>query len=426
MHDATHMLLLVQELGKQKQELGKQKQEHQQALEKQKQEHQQEMVGMRRFVGQTFKRCAQGTVHAVGNNELGCLGDGTQIDRSSPVSVVGLGQRVAAVAAGSEHSLFLLEDGSVNAVGDNNLGQLGDGTQTCRITPVSVVGLRQRVTAVAAGDQHSLFLLEDGSVKAVGCNRHCQLGDCTTANRSRPVPVVGLGQRVTAVGAGGDYTVFLLEDGSVKAVGKNYNGQLGDGTTHTDGLLRLVVDLGQRVTAVAAGTCHTVFLLEDGSVKAVGYNGHCQLGDDTQIDRSRPVPVVGLGQRATAVGAGGWYSVFLLEDGSVKAVGCNDQGQLGDGTAANRSRPVLVVDLGQRVTAVGAGGEHTVFLLEDGSVKAVGANGYGQLSDGTQIDRSRPVELGLPHTRPAVGIYSGYLSVPVSIYAGSCHSMVLR
>jgi alpha-tubulin suppressor-like RCC1 family protein len=219
--------------------------------------------------------------------------------------------------------------------------------------------------------------------------------------------------------------VFLLEDGSVKAVGKNYDGQLGDGTTHT-GLLRLVVGLGQRVTAVAAGSEHTVFLLEDGSIKAVGYNGNCQLGDGTETYRTRPVSVVGLGQRVTAVGAGGWYSVFLLEDGSVKAVGCNDQGQLGDGTKTKQSRPVSVVGLGQRVTAVAVGNGHTVFLLEDGSVKAVGCNAYGQLSDGTQIDRSRPAELGLPRTRPAVGIYSGYLPVPVSIYAGGCHSMVLR
>jgi alpha-tubulin suppressor-like RCC1 family protein len=397
MHDATHMLLLVQELGKQKQE------------------HQREMAGMRRLVGQTFKRCAQGTVHAVGNNELGCLGDGTETNHTRPVSVVDLGQRVTAVAAGGQHTMFLLGNGSVKAVGENYKGRLGDGTETDRIMPVSVVGLRQRVTAVAAGMYHSVFLLEDGSVKAVGRNDEGQLGDGTQTDRIRPVSVVGLGQRATAVAAGTCHTVFLLEDGSAKAVGLNRQCQLGDGTNITHSRPVSVVGLGQRATAVAAGANHTVFVLEDGSVKAVGENYDGRLGDGTNTNRIRPVSVVGLGQRVTAVAAGDGNTVFLLEDGSVKAVGENNQGQLGDGTDTNHSRPVSVVGLGQRVTAVAAGAYHTVFLLEDGSVKAVGANDCGALGDGTMIDCTIPVELRLPTSRPAVGICTG-----------SNHSLVLQ
>jgi alpha-tubulin suppressor-like RCC1 family protein len=109
----------------------------------------------------------------------------------------------------------------------------------------------------------------------------------------------------------------------------------------------------------------------------------------------------------TAVAGGGYHTVFLLEDGSVMAVGDNGFGQLGDGTQASRSTAVAVVGLGQRVTAVAGGGYHTVFLLEDGSVMAVGDNGFGQLGDGAQTSRSTAVAILPPGARPVACIAAG-------------------
>jgi alpha-tubulin suppressor-like RCC1 family protein len=194
------MLLLVQELGRQKDELGRQKQEHKQ-----------EMAGVRRLLANTFKRCAQGTVSAVGNNTGYQLGDGTYTTQSTAVAVIQLRQRVTAVAAGNYHSLFLLEDGSVKAVGSNAQGQLGDGTNTARITAVVVVGLGQRATAVAAGSCHSLFLLEDGSVNAVGRNANGQLGDGTIVDRCTPVSLLLPGSRPTVHIAAGAFHSLLMK-----------------------------------------------------------------------------------------------------------------------------------------------------------------------------------------------------------------------
>jgi alpha-tubulin suppressor-like RCC1 family protein len=77
------------------------------------------MAGVRRLLANTFSSCAQGTISAVGKHERGQLGDGTQTGRSAAVAVVGLGQRAITVSADTQHSLFLLEDGSVKAVGAN-------------------------------------------------------------------------------------------------------------------------------------------------------------------------------------------------------------------------------------------------------------------------------------------------------------------
>ena len=118
-----------------------------------------------------------GTVWAWGDNYFGQLGDGTTQRRDTPVKVSGLAG-VAAVAAGSGHSLAVKKDGTVWAWGSNVSGELGDGTTQNRRTPVPVSGLTD-VVAVAAGYHHSLALKSDGSVWMWGYNER----------ELRPLPV---------------------------------------------------------------------------------------------------------------------------------------------------------------------------------------------------------------------------------------------
>jgi len=104
------------------------------------------------------------------------------------------------IAAGYYYSLALKEDGSFWAWGDNYYGQLGDGTNTNKSSPVKVLGL-SLVTMIYAGYYHNQALKEDGSVWAWGRNDYGQLGDGTTTNKSSPVKVSGLSQ-VTMIAAG--------------------------------------------------------------------------------------------------------------------------------------------------------------------------------------------------------------------------------
>ena len=135
-----------------------------------------------------------------------------------------------------------------------------------------------RVAGVAAGAVHTLALKSDGTVWAWGENDWGQLGDGSTANRSVPVQVWGL-LRVIAVAAGYSHTVALRNDGTVVAWGNNEYGQVGDG-----GLSRL-----SGVLAVAAGFSHTVALKNDGTVWTWGGNGNGQLGyEPPRSDPSRP------------------------------------------------------------------------------------------------------------------------------------------
>ncbi|MCL2087921.1 MAG: dockerin type I domain-containing protein [Oscillospiraceae bacterium] len=287
---------------------------------------------------------SDGTVWAWGYNWTGQLGDGTVTDRTTPVQVSGL-TGVVAVSAGAHHTIALKSDGTVWAWGRNNLyGQLGDGTTIDRHTPVQVSGLTG-VTAISAGGNHTAVLKSDGTVWAWGYNYYGQLGNDTTTNRNIPVRVFGL-TGVIAIFAGGGHTIALKSDGTVWAWGNNSHGQLGDGTT-TDNYTPKQVSGLTGVTAISAGVQHTIALKSDGTVWAWGANWAGQLGDGTTTNRRTPVQVLGL-TGVTDIFAGGYHTMALKSDGTVWAWGYNGFGQLGDGTTTDRLLPIKT----QTITSV--------------------------------------------------------------------------
>jgi len=396
---------------------------------------------------------SDGTLQATGYNYYGQLGDNTNTTRASPVQVCDSSgvpaTNVIAVAAGSFHSLFVKNDGTLWAMGYNYYGQLGDGTTTSRTSVVQVKDSSgvpvTNVIAVAAGDAHSLFVKSDGTLWAMGYNYYGQLGDGTTTSRTSPVQVKdSSGTPVTnviTVAAGDAHSLFVKSDGTLWAMGNNSYGQLGDGTTinRTSPVQVTVDSLGVPVTniiAVAAGGDHSLFVKSDGTLWAMGNNNSGQLGDGTATVRSSPVQVRdSSGVPATNViavaASGGCYynglnayidsghSLFVKSDGTLWAMGYNNYGQLGDGTTTNRYNPVQVTvdSSGAPVTDViavaAAGGYYSngstyiysgqsLFVKSDGTLWAMGNNNYGQLGDGTTTIRTKPeqVNTGLADTTP--------------------------
>ncbi|HLE17979.1 MAG TPA: carboxypeptidase regulatory-like domain-containing protein [Syntrophales bacterium] len=287
------------------------------------------------------------------------------------------------------HTLYLKNDGTVWAWGNNSNGQLGNGTMTQSATPVQISGLSS-VVAVAAGYAHTVALKSDGTVWAWGNNSNGQLGNGTTTDSGIPVQITGL-SGAAAIAAGYAHTVALMTDGTVWTWGNNSNGQLGDGTT-TDSHIPLPTWL-PGVAAIAAGHSHTVALMNDitnVSVWAWGNNSNGQLGNGTTTDSAAPVHVSNL-SGGTAIAAGSYHTVALKDDGTVWVWGSNIKGQLGNGSTTQSTVPVQISGL-PSVTAVAAGYTHTVALKSDGTVWAWGDNFYGQLGDGTTIDRWTPVQ----------------------------------
>jgi alpha-tubulin suppressor-like RCC1 family protein len=298
-------------------------------------------------------------------------------------------QPVTKVAAGGEHSLFLKSDGSLWAMGENAEGQLGDGTYNNTNRPEQIVAAN--VTAIAGGYDHSLFLKSDGSLWAMGENAEGQLGDSTYNNTNRPEQIVAT--NVMAIAAGSDHSLFLKRDGSLWAMGYNGYGELGDGTYGTAPYYatnRPELIVASNVTAIAAGGSHSLFLMSDGSLWAMGNNQYGQLGDGTYNNTNRPEQIVAT--NVTAIAAGGLHSLFLKSDGSLWAIGDNQSGELGDGTSnSSTNRPEQIV--ATNVTAIAAGGIYSLFLKSDGSLWAMGDNYYGQLGDGTYNQTNQPEQI---------------------------------
>jgi YVTN family beta-propeller protein len=326
---------------------------------------------------------ADGTVWAWGYNLYGQLGVGHLLTERLPVQTSGLSNVTAIAASNSgHHNLAVLGDGTVRAWGTNGDGQLGDGTTTGRSTPVQVTGLSGVFTAVAAGYTHSLALRSDGTVWAWGANNLGQLGDGTTTARLTPVQVNGL-TGVQAIAAGVYFSLALRSDGTVWAWGDG--GRLGNGTTSGMQLTPLANGV-TGATAITASSSYAFALLSDGTVRAWGSNNYGQLGDGTTTTRYSPVAVSGL-TGVTAVSAGGATGLALIGDGSVRAWGRNTYGDLGDGTTTDRLMPVVVSGLTD-VTAISAGGIHSMALRTPTPMGVVGSIVVGSTPTGLAVNTS--------------------------------------
>ena len=341
----------------------------------------------------TCAAVAGGAVKCWGANLVGQLGNGTTTDHARPVAVSGLSSGVQALAASTDHTCALLSSGGVKCWGGNGFGQLGDGTTADRHRPVAVSGLGSGVQAIAAGGSHSCALLSGGGVKCWGHNNRGQLGNGTTSESDTPVAVSGLASGVQAIAAGSAHTCAVLSGGGIDCWGANDDGQLGDGTMSDRALPVAVFGLAGTAQAVSPGGAHTCALLSVGGVECWGANDFGQVGDGTKAFRYHPVPVSGLVSGAQAIAAGGAYACALLSGGSVECWGRGDSGQVGDGTKTERDAPVGVSSLASGVQAIAAGENHNCAVLSGGGVKCWGANGLGELGDGTTTGRSKPVSV---------------------------------
>jgi len=403
---------------------------------------------------------ADGTAWAWGMNLYGEVGDGSTSQRTRAVQVHNL-TGVAAIAAGGSHSLALVGPAGTPPGAPTGISA-SDGTYAdrVRVTWVPSPGalgyeVWRHTTNDAAGairidpfvsgsvfddapplagtlyfywlkavnrDGTSGLSTSDSGYRAGptqaatawawGNNQTGQLGDNTTTNRYAPVRVHNLSDVVAVAARGGiayGHGLALERNGTVWAWGRNFYGQLGDGTT-TDRLEPVQVQGLPGIVAAGAGLCHSLALDGNGAVWAWGWNGNGQLGDNSTTDRGSPMQVPGL-TGVAAIAAGWFHSLALRSDGTVWAWGSNTSGQLGDGTTTQRLLPVQVQGL-SGVVAIAAGTHHGLAIRNDGTVWAWGSNSMGQLGDGSGVSRATPGQVSGP-------------TGAVAVAGGAVHSLAL-
>jgi len=323
-----------------------------------------------------------GGVQCWGNNENGQLGNGTTTNSNIPVDVSGFSSGVKAIAAGTYHTCAVTSAGGVQCWGHQYSN-----------TPVNVSGLSSGVVAVAAGDFHTCALTEAGGAQCWGNNGSGQLGNGTYTSSNTPVNVSGLSSGVKAVAAGGDHTCAVTNTGGVQCWGDNNHGQLGNGNGPPSNTPVNVSRLGSEVVTITAGSYHTCALTSAGGVQCWGLNGNGQLGNGRNTDSNTPVNVSGLGSGVVAIAASVLHTCAVTSAGGVQCWGYNHWGQLGNGTYTPSNTPVNVSGLSSGVVAVAAGDFHTCAVTNAGGVRCWGRNDYGQLGNETYESSRTPVDV---------------------------------
>lgn len=355
-------------------------------------------------------------IYAWGENENGQLGDGSLSDQITPVPIIMTGalasQQVTQVYSTVGSSFALTAEGRVFGWGYNDSGVLGDGTEVQRSEPVAVeMGgalAGKVVTALATGGVNTLALTSDGKVYSWGINYTGQLGLGDTIDRLTPQLVQGalVGKTITAISTSGATSLALASDGTAYGWGNNAYGTVGDGTTTTR-LSPVPVKTtgtlleGKTIVAVLCGNYHNVVLTSDGKVFAWGFSGNGYLGNGTLADSLIPVAVNGslAGKTVVAVAGNTSHHLALTSDNQLHAWGFNFYGNLGDGTNIDRPSPVPVTMsgalAGKSIAQITAGGGSSMVRTSDGGLFGWGFNLSGNLGTGDTTDRNVPTAVDM-------------------------------
>jgi alpha-tubulin suppressor-like RCC1 family protein len=353
--------------------------------------------------GHTCARLAEGILKCWGDNSSGELGTTTS-GFTSVATFLLAPTGATSVAAGGAHSCAVIVDGTARCWGSDSDGQLGDGAAVTTGVPVTVGSPSPltNVAQLAAGSGHTCALLSGGGVRCWGDNQYGQLGNGTTGTDSlTPVTVLSsdgttLGS-VTAISAGTNHTCARLSGGTVKCWGANPNGQLGNAATAASANKAVVVKLGTAslsgVTSVAAGGSHSCARVASGKVYCWGSDATGQLGNGAAGSSTSAVQVSTL-TTATAVTAGQAHACARLAAGTVQCWGDSTYGQVGNGTTGTSwtvPKAVSSAASGSPVVSVSAGAHHTCALRANGTARCWGRNDLGQLGDGTTNNQSSAV-----------------------------------
>ena len=283
-----------------------------------------------------------GNVYAWGNNAYGQLGfDNGGAIQSTPTLVEALkNKNVIAVSAGRFFSLALTEGGQVYSFGTNNLLQLGYALAedtTSSSTPTLVTGLSTVfITQISAGYDSAIAVDINGKAYLWGSTKNCVLGTAN-ANPVAQTPFVLPDTKTTTpfdtATLSQNHSAFLLNDGTVGFMGLNKYGQYGNEATDSTASVRFKVTDTSALSIIdlAVSDQQTVLLSADGKV----YTAGARIPNDTTSATNTFVSLFeGAAQApvASAIAAGYQNGAMIAQDGSVWTWGDNSRGQLGNGT----------------------------------------------------------------------------------------------
>ncbi len=271
---------------------------------------------------------------------------------------------IKSITGGGSHTCGLLNNGSVVCWGSNNYGQIGNGSSGGYALNPVFVNTTESFVSIAAGGSHTCGLLTNGSMMCWGNNDYGQIGNGSKGTALNLV-LVNSTESFVSIAAGAAHTCGLLNNGSMMCWGQNNDGQIGDGSSWEDRLNPVFVNTTESFVSIDTGYSHTCGVLNNGSAMCWGSNDYGTIGDGTTTQRNNPV-FVNTTESFVSMGEGEHHTCGLLNNGSAMCWGGNIQGQIGDGSGTNRLNPVFV-NTTESFVSIGVGGSHTCGVLNNGS-----------------------------------------------------------
>jgi len=362
----------------------------------------------------TCAMLTSGDVYCWGYFDSGALGS---IYRATPYLVANVGADALRISAGGHHTCVLRADASVSCWGNNSAGQLGFVGPASGAPGATVSGLPGGALDIDVGYRHTCALVVGGLVYCWGDDQRGQLGDGSSGgSRSSPAAVNGLVNAAVQLAAGYLHTCMTDIVGDAFCWGYDDEGQLGDGQVGPDRSVpeRILLDDSISVRSVSAGGYHSCALLGDDTVMCWGKDDKAQLGDgDRWHVRRSPIEVVGLPNGVSDIALGSRHACALTPATTVMCWGANELGQLGSGIEFAATATPVVASLSPGNSDVSAGGSHSCVVDSNDAVRCWGYDYAGQLGDGT---------IGVPDVNNTPSGAVAGISAPSEVTLGAAHS----
>lgn len=329
---------------------------------------------------------SDGSILIWGQNQYGQIGNGTVSPQTIPLQL-GTIEMWQTINPGRMHTVALKEDGTIWAWGNNSVGQLGDGTEISNTTPVQV-GSDSDWVSLSAGNLHSVALKSDGTFWGWGNTQASELTNGSVYFYTSPVQI-SPDTDWDKIYAGYFKTYGIKTNGTLWGRGRNLYGSLGVGYNGTVFMITQIGEDSDWFKVSAARSNHSLALKTNGTLWGWGENENGKLGDGTTINRYDPVQIGN--DHWKDVSAGNSHSIGIKENGTLWQWG--SYGWIDGQMLIPITTVPVQVGTDTDWVKVMAGYSISFALKEDNSLWGWGYNSVGWLGNGTTISSANPILL---------------------------------